>query len=127
MVQTSLVQVVCVGGAGCRGGGGGGVTSRTSYKGEESFLQDVEHCGQEERQRQEDEQLVSQLPTVVLGDEFPPELNGSRHGLELFIGLLDSPGGGGYRQEEERGAVSPRGGGEGACVILCHLKTTVLV
>lgn len=60
-------------------------------EGEQSLLENVENCGEEESQRQEDEQFVSELPAVVLGDEFSPELDGPSHGLEFFIGLVDCP------------------------------------
>lgn len=62
-------------------------------EGEQSLLDNVEDRGEEERQRQEDEQFVCELPTVVLGDEFPTQLDGPRHGLELLICFLDSPRG----------------------------------
>lgn len=64
----------------------------TSKERKESFLEYVEHCGEEEGQREEDEQFISQLPAVVLGDEFPPQLNGPSHGFEFIVGLLDGPG-----------------------------------
>lgn len=54
-------------------------------EGEQSLLDDVEDRGEEESQRQEDEQFVCELPAVVLGDEFPPQLDGPGHGLELLI------------------------------------------
>lgn len=54
-------------------------------EGEQSLLDDVEDRGEEERHRQEDEQFVCELPAVVLGDEFPPQLDGARHGLKLLI------------------------------------------
>ncbi len=60
-------------------------------EGEQSLLKDVENCGEEERERQEDEQFISELSAVVLGDEFPPELDGPRHGLKFVVGLLDCP------------------------------------
>lgn len=66
---------------------------------EQSLLKDVENCGEEEGERQEDEQFVSELPTVVLGDEFPAELNGPRHGLKLLVGFLDGPRGGCFKAE----------------------------
>lgn len=62
-------------------------------EGEESLLDDVEDGGEEERQRQEDEQFVCELPAVVLGDEFPPQLDGPRHGLKLLVCFLDRPRG----------------------------------
>lgn len=58
-------------------------------EGEQSLLQDVEDRGEEESQGQEDEQLVGELPAVVLGDEFSSQLNGPSHGLKLVIRLLD--------------------------------------
>lgn len=58
-------------------------------EGEQPLLQDVEDRGEEEGQGQEDEQLVGELPAVVLGDEFSSQLNGPCHGLELVICLLD--------------------------------------
>lgn len=70
-------------------------------EGEEPFLQDVEDGGQEEGQSQEDEQLVRQLPAVVLQDQLPAQVDGSRHVLELLVGLLHRPGGGGCGREEE--------------------------
>lgn len=60
-------------------------------EGEQSLLEDVENSGEEEGERQEDEQFVGELSAVVLGDQFPPELDGPRHGLKLVIGLLDCP------------------------------------
>lgn len=79
--------------------GYGGASSEAPglQEGEQSLLKDVEDCGEEEGECQEDEQFVSELSAVVLGDEFPPELNGPRHGLEFFIGLLDCPRGGGLK------------------------------
>lgn len=74
-----------------RGNGRAPQTVPGLQEGEQSFLEDVENCGEEEGERQEDEQFVSQLSTVVLGDEFPPQLYGPCHGLELIIGLLDRP------------------------------------
>lgn len=72
---------------------GAPVTVPGLQEGEESLLDDVEDCGEEECQRQEDEQFVCELPAVVLGDEFPPQLDGPRHGLELLIRFLDCPRG----------------------------------
>lgn len=63
-----------------------------SQKGEEALFDDVEDSGQEEGEGQEDEQLVGQLPAVVLGDELPPQLDGARHGFKFLIGIQDSPG-----------------------------------
>lgn len=60
-------------------------------EGEQSLLKDVENCGEEEGDCQEDEQFIGELSAVVLGDEFPPELDGPRHGLKLVVGLLDCP------------------------------------
>lgn len=60
-------------------------------EGEQSLLKDVENCGEEEGERQEDEQFICELSAVVLGDEFPPELDGPRHGLKFVVGLLDCP------------------------------------
>lgn len=60
-------------------------------EGEQSLLEDVDHCGEKEGERQEDEQLVGELSAVVLGDEFPPELDGPRHVLKLVVSLLDCP------------------------------------
>lgn len=61
-------------------------------EGEQPLLKDVENCGEEERESEEDEQLISELPAVVFGDEFPAELDGPRHGLKFIVGLLDCPG-----------------------------------
>lgn len=61
-------------------------------KWEESLFQDIEHCGQEEGEGQEDEQLVRQLPAVVLGDQLPSQLDRPRHGLEFLICFQDSSG-----------------------------------
>lgn len=61
-------------------------------KGEESLFEDVEHSGQEEGEGQEDEQLVRQLAAVVLGDQFPPQLDGPRHGLEFLVCFQDGSG-----------------------------------
>lgn len=62
---------------------------------EETFLEDVEDGGEEEGQSQEDEQLVRQLSAVVLEDQLPPQVDGSRHVLELLVGFLHCPGWGG--------------------------------
>lgn len=67
-------------------------------EGEQSLLEDVEDSGEEEGERQEDEQFICQLPAVVLGDEFPPQLDGPRHGLKLLICLLDRPRGCCFKQ-----------------------------
>lgn len=64
-------------------------------EGEETFLKDVEDGGEEEGQSQEDEQLVCQLPPVVLQDQFPPQVDGSCHAFKLLVGFLHRPGGGG--------------------------------
>lgn len=40
-------------------------------EGEEALLEDVEDRGKEESKSQEDEQLVCQLPPVVLQDQLP--------------------------------------------------------
>lgn len=69
-------------------------------EGEQPLLEDVENCGEEEGKRQEDEQFISQLSAVVLGDELPPQLDGPRHVLELVIGLLNRPRGGCCRQKK---------------------------
>lgn len=58
---------------------------------EKSLLKDVENCGEKQRERQEDEQLVSEFPAVVLGDELPAELDGPSHGPKLLIGFMDRP------------------------------------
>lgn len=68
---------------------------------EKSLLEDVKNGGEEESQCQEDEQFISELPAVVLGDEFPPELNGPRHGLKLLVRLLNRSRRG--RFEQRRG------------------------
>ena len=70
-------------------------------EGEQSLLEDVENCGEEEGERQEDEQFVGELSAVVLGDQFSPELDGPCHGLELVIGLLDCPWGGCFKTGEK--------------------------
>lgn len=57
----------------------------TSQKGEEPLFHNIEDCGEEKGQGKEDEQLVCQLPAVVLGDELSAQLDGPRHGLEFFI------------------------------------------
>lgn len=67
---------------------------------EETFLKDVEDGGEEEGHGQEDEQLVCQLPPVVLEDQFPPQVDGSCHVFELLVGFLHRPGGGGCGEEE---------------------------
>lgn len=69
-------------------------------EGEETFLEDVEDGGEEEGKSQEDEQLVCQLPSVVLQDEFPSQVDGSRHVFKLLIGFLHCPGGGDCGEEE---------------------------
>lgn len=69
---------------------------------EETLLEDVEDGGEEEGQSQEDEQLVRQLPPVVFEDQFPPQVNGSRHVFKLLVGFLHRPGGGGCGEEEEK-------------------------
>lgn len=90
-------------------------------EGEKSLLEDVENCGEEESQCQEDEQFVSELPAVVLGDEFSPELNGPRHGLELLICLLDCSRGGCFKQERKRfSAQSALGMGLHTSLIYTH-------
>lgn len=61
-------------------------------KREESLFEDVEHCGQEEGEGQEDEQLVGQLAAVVLGDQLPSQLDGPRHGLEFLVCFQDGSG-----------------------------------
>lgn len=60
-------------------------------EGEQSLLEDVENCGEEEGERQEDEKFVSELSAVVLGDEFSPQLDGPGHGFKFVISLLDGP------------------------------------
>lgn len=70
-------------------------------KRKEPLLKDVEDGGEEEGQSQEDEQLVGQLPPVVLEDQLPPEVDGSRHVLKLLVGFLHRPGGGACGEEEE--------------------------
>lgn len=60
-------------------------------EGEESFFEDVQNGGEEEGECQENEEFVSELSPVVFGDEFPPELDGSRHGFKFVISLLDRP------------------------------------
>lgn len=71
-------------------------------KREETLLKDVEDGGEEEGQSQEDEQLVRQLPPVILEDELPPQVDGSCHVSELLVGFLHRPGGGGCGEEEEK-------------------------
>lgn len=68
---------------------------------EETLLQDVEDGGEEQGHSQEDEQLVCQLPPVVLKDQFPPQVDGSCHVFKLLVGFLHRPGGGGCGEEEE--------------------------
>ena len=70
---------------------------------EEAFLEDIEDRGEEESQSQENEQLVCQLPSVVLEDQIPPEVDGSRHVFKLLVGFLHGRGGGGC-YEERRGS-----------------------
>lgn len=70
-------------------------------EGEEAFLEDVEDSGKEEGQSQEDEQFVSQLSSVILKDQLPPQVDGSRHVFKLLIGFLYRPGGGGCDEEEK--------------------------
>ena len=60
-------------------------------EGEQSLLEDVDDGGKEEGQAEEDEQLIGEFPAVVFGDEFPAQLNGPGHGLELLIGLQHCP------------------------------------
>ncbi|TNN47918.1 hypothetical protein EYF80_041861 [Liparis tanakae] len=64
-------------------------------EGEQPLLQDVEDGGEEEGERQQEEELVRELPPVVLGEELPPQLDGPRHGPELLAALVDRPRGGG--------------------------------
>lgn len=61
---------------------------------EEPFLEDVEDGGKEEGQGQKDEQLVRQLPPVVLEDQLPAEVDCSRHAFKLLVGFLHCSGGG---------------------------------
>lgn len=75
------------GGGALRQGGEGLPRGGLLQEGKESFLEDVEHGGAEEGQGQEDEQLVRELPPVVLGDELPAQLDGASHGLELLVGV----------------------------------------
>lgn len=70
-------------------------------KRKEPFLKDVEDSGEEEGQSQEDEQLVGQLPPVVLEDQLPPKVDGSRHVFKLLVGFLHCSGGGACGEEEE--------------------------
>lgn len=70
-------------------------------EGEETFLKDVENSSEEEGQSQEDQQLVRQLPTVVLQDQLPSQVDGSCHVFKLLVGFLHCPGGGGCGEEEE--------------------------
>ena len=60
-------------------------------EGEESFFEDVQNGGEEKCKCQENEKFISELSSVVLGDEFPPELDGSRHGFKFIIRFLDRP------------------------------------
>lgn len=71
------------------------VSPRGLYEREEPLLEDVEDGGKEEGQSQEDEQLVCQLPSVVLEDQLPAEVDCSRHVFKLLVGFLDCSGGGG--------------------------------
>lgn len=64
-------------------------------EGKEAFLEDVKDSGEEEGQSQEDEQLVRQLPPVVLEDQLPAQVDGSSHVLKLLVGFQHCPGGGG--------------------------------
>lgn len=87
-------------------------------KREEAFLEDVEDGSEEECQSQEDEQLVRQLPAVVLEDQLPTEVDGSRHVFKLLVGFLHCSGGG-------RCALCVRERGRGREVLLCfYSKTT---
>lgn len=61
-------------------------------EGKEAFLEDVKDCGEEEGQSQEDEQLVRQLPPVVLKNQLPPQVDGSSHVFKLLVGFLHCPG-----------------------------------
>lgn len=69
-------------------------------EGEESFFEDVQNGGEEKCKCQENEKFISELSPVVLGDEFPPELDGSRHGFKFIISLLDRPRWGCFEQTE---------------------------
>lgn len=64
-------------------------------EGEEAFFEDVQDGGEEEGHGQEDQQFVRQLPPVVLEDQLPPKVDGSRHGSKLLVGFLHCSGGGG--------------------------------
>lgn len=70
-------------------------------EGEETFLQDVEDGGEEKGQSQEDEQLVRQLPPVILEDQFPAQVDGSCHVLKLLVGFLHRPGRSGCGEEQK--------------------------
>ncbi len=64
---------------------------------EKSFLQDVHDCSQEERESEEDKQLVCQFPSIVFNDQLSAQLYSSCHGFKLFISLLHCPGRRRYR------------------------------
>lgn len=63
----------------------------SSNKGEEALLEDVEDSGEEESQSKKNQQLVCQLTSVVLEDQFSAQMDGSRHAFELLVGFLDRP------------------------------------
>lgn len=69
-------------------------------EGEQSFFEDVQNGGKEEGQCQENEQFISELSPVVLGNELPPQLDGSRHAFKFIIGLLDRPRRGSFQQNK---------------------------
>lgn len=58
------------------------------YERKEPLLEDVEDGGKEEGQCQEDEQLVCQLPPVVLENQLAAEVDCSRHVFKLIVGFL---------------------------------------
>ncbi len=62
-----------------------------------SFLQDVQDCSQEERDSEENKQLVCQFSSIVFNDQLSAQLYSSCHGFKLFISFLHCPGRRRYR------------------------------
>lgn len=66
---------------------------------EESFLQNIQDCGQKKCQGQKDEQFVCQFTSVIFCDEFSSQLDGPCHSLKLFIGFLNRSWRCGYKEK----------------------------
>lgn len=81
-------------------------------EGKESFFEDVQNSGQKKCQCQENEKFIGELSAVVLGDEFPPELDGSRHGFKFIISLLDRPRWGCFEQSKKNKSVKSKISGQ---------------